>query len=180
MPDPTYQYIPIKDRVSFDSSTVKIDKNGDRVLTDFAEPTEGEKYDGMTASVAEVNVPDLDSNGDPVQSGDGGVLDDPGSMAQFHTKQRFPVGTRTVHYYSQTENVPGKGRIPVSHWDLWEYQTQRSMITGPRATYTYINGFAFSLLASYSSNPSARRLPTDYVVELAAKGGYWFNGKRYP
>lgn len=177
--DPGYVYVPMPTQVNFDSTVFKRDASGTRVLTDHADPTAGDVYDGMPASAADVNAPRLDADGHPITgSGDTGALDDPGSMSQFHTKQRFPVGTRTVHHTTYTTHTVGWPTRTWQRYDLWEYDAQ-TMITSvfpPRSQ----KGFRFFLVKSYTTDPLGGYPPTDYVKDLANKGGYWFNGKKYP
>jgi hypothetical protein len=175
--DPGFQYVELPTHVAFDGSRFKWREDGGRVLTDFADLDQGDRYPGMTASARDVDAPKLDDEGNPVESGgDAGGLDDPGSMTQFHTSQRFPLGTRTVHKYQKTLRRSGHDKV-ITYWDHWEYQAAQLNPHGLSSGGT--KGYVFRLLQSYTDDPISFNMPSAAVKDLATKGGYWLNGKKY-
>lgn len=154
MTDPAeeeFTFIPVPEQISFDSTMVKIDSKGNRILTDKVYPQEGEVYKGMSASMA--NVPQY-------ATGDTSVLDDPGSMTKLHTKQRFPVGTETVSRLSYVGHY--------SMYYLWTY-----------TYFPAYKGYLFVNTGFYTNEPKSIIPPPKNVMDLYTKGGYWYKGKKY-
>jgi hypothetical protein len=167
-----FEYVKVSDKHFFTGSGRKFRSDGTYVMfTDFVESDKGESYPGMPATAAQLKVDGLNEDGEPAQTG--GVLDNPTTMQQWHVLQRFPVGTRTA-----IKRGTSGGR---NEWIVWRYATQ-SMVYKGKVT----KGYLFVQEARYDDAPPVRGRggdvpsPPKDVVDLANRGGYWYNGKKYP
>lgn len=183
IPDPENQMknMPVLKYYSFDGTNKKFKKDGSIVLSDLVEVDKGDSFDGMEAPVSEVDVPPLDQDGNPMPEGDTQPLDDPTTMQQWHVLQRFPVGTRTA--VKRKKNPSSK----YYEWIVWEYVSSKKLYRPGSSKLTLLTtGYNFVQVGRYDDEPPVRGRggdipsPPKDVVDLAAKGGYWYNGKKYP
>lgn len=157
-----FVYIPVPEQINFGATVVKIEADGTRVLTDYVIPAKGETYRGMPATMADIPQYEADETT---------TLDDPGSMAKFHIQKRFPVGTETATKANYTRDGHTFIKYP-----LWRYNTHTYLDI---AHFRWVTGYQFDNVWTYSTDPINMSIPTAYVKDLAAKGGYWYKGTKY-
>jgi hypothetical protein len=152
----TYVKNKLVKKFNVDGTIVKHTDDGRTVMSDFVYRDEGDAYQGMPASMADVEIPKLDENGEEIE-GSTGVLDDPGKYDSLHTKQAFPVGTFTVSLASYA------GKLFYRVWWYKRFEYHREPVK-----YRFAMDFQF---ANWND------MPKQYQKAYQEKG-FWYMGKK--